>query len=135
MPTKRLILIGSAIVSIAVFASAPAALAQSGTLSAFQSRFGGAALSGLAQPFNAATNTNLQFTDGLIGTTAEPGASSREWSGGAGDNYYGVGQNGANTAGGLSDVQGGQGVSRQNSGDAGPGATLLNGKVNLNGGQ
>ena len=117
----------------------------SGTLSTFKAGYGGTGLSGLDQPVNVNTrdaNGNLVITDGVIQTGADNSVFSHASVGGASDTYSGAGATGSASAVGNNlsvNVSGNYNTVLVNATQTNTGnisaTTVLNGKVNLDGGQ
>ncbi len=134
-------------VAASVVAPCGGALAQSASSSLSQFKSGyGANLSGFEQPVNVSTRDasgNLVITDGVIQTGADQSVFSHLQVGGASDSYAGVGAIGQATAIGNNlsvNVSGSYNTvvvnaNQTNTGDITANTTVLNGKVNLNGGQ
>lgn len=151
---RRLEVLTSTVLASAVLVTAAALMAPgaaraqsaSGTLSGYKTGYGGANLSGFEQPVNASirdASGNLVITDGVIQTGSDQSVFSHLQVGGASDSYAGVGAIGSSTAIGNNlsvNVSGSYNTvvvnaNQTNTGDITANTTVLNGKVNLNGGQ
>ena len=135
-------------VAAAVLGSGSAAKAQSasGTLSGFKTGYGATGISGFEAPVDVSTRDssgNLVITDGVTQVGSDQSVFSHLQVGGASDSYAGVGAIGSATAIGNNlsvNVSGSYNTvivnaNQTNTGDVTANTTVLNGKVNLNGGQ
>ena len=142
---RRVAILATATLAMAAAAGTANAQSASGTLSAFKAGYGGTGISGFEQPVNVSTrdaNGNLVVTDGVIQAGSDNSVFSHLSVGGASDTYSGAGALGSATAVGNSlnvNVSGNYNTVVVNSTQTNTGnisaTTVLNGKVNLDGGQ